>query len=121
MPLCHNFTGKVVNGKVVKLHRLPLDLKLRRQWIRKLQNVCKNLVPKAGTRICSLHFKGSDGPKSSCKLLTVFPLKPLPKSPTIKRPLPDRSKGLLSKPGLKARRSVCFEKRFNRFEDSFHD
>ena len=104
----------------MKLHRLPLDIKLRRQWIRKLRTVRKNLVPKAGTRVCSLHFKGSDGPKPWCKLPTVFPSKPLPKSPTIKRPLPDRSKGLLSKPGLKARKRVCLEKRFIRFEDSFH-
>ena len=121
VPLCHSFKGKVVNGKPLKLHRLPLDLKLRRQWIRKLRNVRKNLVAKAGTRVCSLHFRGSDGPKPWCKLPTVFPSKPLPKSPTIKRPLPDRSKGLLSKPGLKARKRVCLEKRFNRFEDSFHD
>ena len=28
---------------------------------------------------------------------------------------------MLSKPGLKARKRVCLEKRFNRFEDSFHD
>ena len=87
VPLCHSFKGKVVNGKPVKLHRLPLDIKLRRQWIRKLRTVRKNLVLKAGTRVCSLHFKGSDGPKPWCKLPTVFPSKPLPKSPTIKRPL----------------------------------
>ena len=110
VPLCHSFRGKVVNGKPVKLHRLPLDLQLRRQWIRKLRIVRKNLVPKAGTRVRSLHFKGSDGPKPWCKLPTVFPSKPLPKSPTIKRPLPDRSKGLLSKPVLKARKRVCLEK-----------
>ena len=55
------------------------------------------------------------------KLPRVFPSKPVPKSPTIKRPLPDRSKGWLSKPGLKARKGVRLEKRFNRFEDSFHD
>ena len=107
-PLCHSFTGKAVNGKPVKLHRLPLDLQLRQQWIRKLRIVRKNL-------------KGSDGPKPWCKLPTVFPSKPLPKSSTIKRPLLGRSKGLLSKPGLKARKLVCLEKRFNRFEDSFHD
>ena len=66
VPLCHSFKGKVVNGKSVKLHRLPLDLKLRRQWIRKLRTVRKNLIPKAGTRVCSLHFKGCNGPKPWC-------------------------------------------------------
>ena len=35
--------------------------------------------------------------------------------------IPDRSKGLLTKAGLKARKRVCLEKRFNRFENSFHD
>ena len=41
VPLCHSFKRKVVNEKPVKLHRLPLDLTLRQQWIRKLQTVRK--------------------------------------------------------------------------------
>ena len=41
VPLCHGCKGKVGNGKPVKLHSLPLDLKLRRQWIRKLQTIGK--------------------------------------------------------------------------------
>ena len=33
MPLCHSSSGKVVNGKAVKLHRLPKETKARRIWI----------------------------------------------------------------------------------------
>ena len=47
VPLCHSFTGKVVNGKPVKLHRLPLDLQLRRQWIGKIRIVRKKLSSKS--------------------------------------------------------------------------
>lgn len=36
-------------------------------------------------------------------------------------PLHDRSKSLLSKPGLKVSKGVRHEKHFNRLEDSFHD
>ena len=127
-------TGKVVNGKPVELHRLARDLELRRQWIRKLQTVRKNLVPKPGTRVCSLHFKGADGPKPWCKLPSLFPSKPPLKCPTQKRSLPDRSKDSQSRFGFKASKRVRLEKRFDdsgvvnsniyhstKFEDSFHD
>ena len=113
VPLCHSWKGKVVRGKPATLHRLPHDLKLRRQWIRKLRTVRKNIKPKAGTRVCSLHFKGTDGPKPWCKVPTLFPSKPLPKSPTLKRRLPDRSMGLPSKTGLKARKRICLKKQSN--------
>lgn len=36
VPLCHSYSGKVVNGKTVKLHRLPKDSKARRIWIANL-------------------------------------------------------------------------------------
>ena len=47
-------------------------------------------MPEAA-RICSLHFKGAEGPKPWWKL-------------------PDRSKGLSAKCGLKARKRLCLEK-----------
>ena len=127
--LCHSYKGKFVNGKQVTLHRLPLDLKLRREWIRKLKTVRKNLKPKAGTRVCSLHFRGADGPKPWCKLPTLFPSKPPPKSPTRKRPLSDRfedrCKGSLSKHGLRAGKldniEVVNVYNSTKFEDCFHD
>ena len=114
VPLCHSYKGKVVNGKQVTLHRLPSDLELRRQWVRKLKIVRKNLKPKGGTRVCSLHFRGCDGPKPWCKLPTLFPSKPPPKFPTLKRPLPDRSKGSPSK--RKAGKRVCLAKRLDSIE-----
>ena len=66
--------------------------------------------------------------------LRLLPSKPPPKCPTLKRPLPDRSKDSQSRFGFKARKRVRLEKRFDdsgvvnsniyhstKFEDSFHD
>ena len=39
VPLCHSCSGKVVNGKVVKLHRLAKEAKARRIWIARLRNL----------------------------------------------------------------------------------
>ena len=58
VPLCHSYSGKVVNEKAVKLHRLSKETKARRTWIARLGNVRQNFSAKSGTRVCSLHFKG---------------------------------------------------------------
>ena len=55
VPLCHSYSGKVVNGKAVKLHRLPKETKARRIWI--ARTVRQNFYAKSGTLVCSLHFK----------------------------------------------------------------
>ena len=44
VPLCHSYSGKVVNGKVVILHRLPKETKARRVWIARLRNVRQNFL-----------------------------------------------------------------------------
>ena len=92
--LCHSYSGKVVNGKTVKLHRIPTDSKARRIWIARLRNVRQNVFAKSGTRVCSLHFKGKEGPKPWCQFPTLFPSKSTPKSPLRRnKPLPNRSRG----------------------------
>ena len=44
VPLCHSYSGKVVDGKAVKLHRLPKETKARRIWIARLRNVRQNFL-----------------------------------------------------------------------------
>ena len=41
VPLCHSYSGKVINGKAVKLHRLPKETKARRIWIARLRMCIK--------------------------------------------------------------------------------
>jgi len=91
VPLCHGYSGKVVNGKTVKLHKLPKDSKARRIWITRLRNMCQNFSAKLGTRVCSLHFKGREGPKLWCQFPTLFPWKSAPKSHQRNTPSPSRS------------------------------
>ena len=94
MPVCHNYGGTVVNGKAVKLHRLPKETKAKRIWIARLRNVRQIFSAKSGTRVCSLHFKGEEGPKPWCQFPSLFPLKPVQESILRRnRPLPNRSRG----------------------------
>ena len=94
VPLCHSYSGKVVNGKVVKLHRLPKETKARRIWIARIRNVRQNFSGKSGTRVCSLHFKGEEGLKPWCQFPSLFPSKPVQESLVRRnRPLPNRSRG----------------------------
>ena len=64
-----------MNGKVVKLHRLPKEAKARRISIARLRNVRESFSAKSGTRVCSLHFKGEEGPKPWCQFPSLFPSK----------------------------------------------
>ena len=83
--LCHSYSGKVVDGKAVKLHRLPKETKARRIWIARLRNVRQNFSAKSGTRVCSLHFKDEEGPRPWCQFLSLFPSKPVQKGKIIYR------------------------------------
>ena len=94
VPLCHSCSGKVVNGKVVKLHRLAKEAKARRIWIARLRNLRQIFFAKSGTRVFSLHFKGQEGPKPWCQFPSLFPSKPVQESfLRWNRPLPNRSRG----------------------------
>ena len=73
VPLRHSYSGKVVNGKAVKLHRLPKETKARRIWISRLRNVRQSFSAKSGTRAYSLHFKGEEGPKPWCQFHLCSP------------------------------------------------
>ena len=82
VPLCHSYSGKVINGKKVKLHRIPTDSKARRIWIARLRNVRQNFFAKSGTRVCSLHFKGR--PKAMVSISNFVPLEARPEISTSK-------------------------------------
>ena len=105
VPLCHSYSGKVVNGKTVKLHKLPKDSKARRIWIARLRNVRQNFSAKPGTRVCSLHFKGEEGPKPWSQFPTLFPSKPAPKS-LWNTPLSSRSGESLTCSKVRTRREL---------------
>ena len=93
VPVCHSYSGKVVNAKAVKLHRLPKETKARRIWIARLRNVRQSFSAKSGTRVCSLHFKGEEGPKPWCQFPSLFPSKPVQESLLRRnRHLPNRSR-----------------------------
>lgn len=107
VPLCHSYSGKVVNGKTVKLHKLPKDSKARRIWIARLKNVRQNFSAKPGTRVCSLHFKREEGPKPWSQFPTLFPSKPAPKSPRLQNtPLSSRSGESLTCSKVRTRREL---------------
>ena len=113
VPLCKSYSGKIVDGKLVSLHRIPeSDKHKRRSWIRQLSNVRKDLSVKPGTRVCSLHFEGGNGPQKWCPVPTIFPSKPPPQFPK-KRPLPNRNLHSPTSPmahGVtKARRRLMYE------------
>lgn len=62
IPGCHNHEGDTLpDGTPVSLHRLPTAkdrLHIRKQWIRSVQNVRKDIKPitTSSTRICNAHF-----------------------------------------------------------------
>ena len=130
LPLCHSYSGKVVNGKAVKLYRLLKETKARRIWIARLRNVLQNFSAKSGTRVCSLHFKGKDGPKPWCQFPSLFPSKPVQESLLRQnRPLPNRVRGSttsskvqtceeLAEYSSSTKQAVC---NGNNFHHSFHD
>ena len=130
VPLCHSYSGKVVNGKAVKLHRLPKETKARRIWISRLRNVRQNFSAKSGTRVCSLHFKGEEGPKPWCQFPSLFPSKPVQESLLRRnRPLPNRLRGSttsskvqtcqeLAEYSSSTKQAVC---NGNNFHHCFHD
>ena len=77
-----------------KIQRLPKETKARRIWISRLRNVRQNFSAKSGTRVCSLHFKGEEGPKLWCQFPSLFPSKPVQESLLRRnRPLPNRLRG----------------------------
>ncbi|KAK2558792.1 hypothetical protein P5673_019007 [Acropora cervicornis] len=130
VPFCHSHSGKVVNEKAVKLRRLPKETKARRIWIARLGNVRQNFSAKSGTRVCSLYFRGEEGPKPWCQFPSLLPAKPVQESFFQRnRPLPNRSRGSttsskvqtcqeLAEYSSSTKQAVC---NGNNFHHSFHD
>lgn len=75
VPNCSNYSGKVVDGRTITLHRIPSGKSkqwMKKQCVKRLQNIRKNLVINDSTRVCSAHFLNFD-----CSAIpTIFPSKP---------------------------------------------
>ena len=111
VPLCKSYSGKIVDGKKVTLHRIPSNEKCEpASWTQQLRKVRRDFTFKAGTRVCSLHFVGRNGPKPWCPVPTLFPSRPTCE-PSENSSVP--------KPG--ARRRLNFEINALEFEHCFHD
>ncbi len=113
VPFCQSYSGKVVEGKKVTLHRIPCNEKYKpASWIQQLRNARGDFKVKAGTRVCSLHFVGKNGPKPWCPVPTLFPSKPESKPC-------EKSAEVPPKPSV--RRRLNFETNALEFEHCFHD
>ncbi|XP_071079603.1 uncharacterized protein [Haliotis cracherodii] len=72
---CSNYSGKVVHGRTVSLHRFPSgnssrNRKLKSIWSCRLGR--KNFTVRSWTRLCSEHFEGRRGPTSEVNLPSIF-------------------------------------------------
>ena len=93
------------------LHRIPSNEKCEPgSWTQQLRKVRRDFTLKAGTRVCSLHFVGRNGPKPWCPVPTSFPSMPTCE-PSENSSVP--------KPG--ARRRLNFEINALEFEHCFPD
>lgn len=90
----------------------------------------QNFSAKSGIRVCSLHFKGEEGPKPCCQFPTLFPSKPAPKSSLRRnKPLPNRYRGSITSSKVQTRQelSECSSSTTqavcngNNFDHCFHD
>ncbi|KAJ8303740.1 hypothetical protein KUTeg_018663, partial [Tegillarca granosa] len=73
--ICNNYKGKIVDGRVVRMLRFPVDETKRKVWIQRCKNARLNFMFKNfdQTRLCSEHFSGKSGPTKLCSLPTLFP------------------------------------------------
>ena len=125
VPFCKSYSGKIVEGKKVTIHKIPLDEKYKPdRWIQQIRNVRKDFAVKAGTRVCSLHFVGKRGAKPRCPFPTIFPSKQAELSLNILRKVRYQTKSR----GPEARRRLNFdsgvqynEKNALDFQHCFHD
>ncbi|XP_070199332.1 uncharacterized protein [Littorina saxatilis] len=72
---CSNYAGKEVEGRIVKLHKLPSDKILKRVWERRLRLVRKDFTVNLKVndpRVCSEHFVRKLGPKPGDSVPSVF-------------------------------------------------
>ncbi|KAJ8309879.1 hypothetical protein KUTeg_011744, partial [Tegillarca granosa] len=73
--VCKNFSGKIIDGVRISMHRFPADKGKRRIWISRCKNARSNFkfVNSDQTRLCSQHFVGKEGPTKTNPLPSIFP------------------------------------------------
>ena len=59
--VCSNFSGKVIDGRSIRIHRFPSDQTVKRAWLRRLKLCYGQYVHSGNDRLCSEHFR--DGEK----------------------------------------------------------
>ena len=67
---CSNYRGKLVESRVIQLHRFPSDDRLRKAWIRRIKLIKPNYKWNIYQRLCSEHFTG--GRKKGNEIPSVF-------------------------------------------------
>lgn len=71
--VCKNYRGKVIDGRVVKLHTLPKNKIIRTAWERRLRLVRKDYNTVKYPVLCSEHFVGKKGPSTGDDVPSIFP------------------------------------------------
>lgn len=79
--VCSNYRGKVVEERVLQLHRFPADDRLRRAWIRRIKLIKPNYKWNESQRLCSEHF--TYGKKKGNEIPSVFASKTFEKNQVI--------------------------------------
>lgn len=55
---CSNYRGKIVDNKIVTLHRFPADKLLQAAWVRRIKLVSPTFrLNQKNDRLCSTHFR----------------------------------------------------------------
>ena len=70
--MCSNFRGKMVEGKVVSLHRFPANDRIRKVWIQRCKLSMKTFRYTENSKLCYEHFEERCGPTMMNPLPTVF-------------------------------------------------
>lgn len=71
--ICHNHRGKIIDGRVVKLHSIPANKQLKRAWEQRLRLIRQDYNTVKHPLVCSEHFVGQRGPVFADDVPSVFP------------------------------------------------
>jgi hypothetical protein len=71
--ICHNHRGKIIDGRVVKLHGIPANKQLKRAWEQRLRLIRQDYNRVKVPLVCSEHFVGKRGLAFGDDVPSVFP------------------------------------------------
>ena len=67
------FRGKIIDGRIISLHRFPLNKRLKRVWIQRCKTVMRTFKWTEHKRLCSEHFVDLGGPTLKYTIPSLFP------------------------------------------------